>query len=85
LGRELRTPCHKKKSASYIVLFRALDFSGFFWNYLSNGIWALYLECTSMESYRVGSLKTVERELVKYKLDLVGMQEVVWDTVDTES
>jgi hypothetical protein len=22
---------------------------------------------------------------VKYKLDLVGMQEVVWDTVDTES
>lgn len=38
-----------------------------------------------MESYRVGSLKTVERELVKYKLDLVGMQEVVWDTVDTES
>jgi mRNA deadenylase 3'-5' endonuclease subunit Ccr4 len=37
------------------------------------------------EMWNVGSLKTVERELVKYKLDLVGMQEVLWDEVGTES
>jgi exonuclease III len=29
--------------------------------------------------YRSGSLKTVARELGKYKLDLVGVQEVRWD------
>jgi hypothetical protein len=28
--------------------------------------------------YRSGSLKTVSRELAKYKLDLVGVQEVKW-------
>jgi exonuclease III len=34
--------------------------------------------------YRSGSLKTVARELGKYKLDLVGVQEVRWDKGDTE-
>jgi exonuclease III len=29
--------------------------------------------------YRVGSLKTVSRELARYKLDLVGAQEVRWE------
>jgi exonuclease III len=29
--------------------------------------------------YRSGYLKTVSGELVKYKLDLVGVQEVRWD------
>jgi exonuclease III len=29
--------------------------------------------------YRSGSFKTVARELAKYKLDLVGVQEVRWD------
>jgi exonuclease III len=29
--------------------------------------------------YRSGSLKTVSGELAKYKLDLVGVQEVRWD------
>jgi hypothetical protein len=28
---------------------------------------------------RLGSLKTVVRELAKYELDLVGMQKVWWD------
>jgi exonuclease III len=28
---------------------------------------------------RIGSLKTVARELGKYKLDLVGVQEVRWE------
>jgi hypothetical protein len=28
--------------------------------------------------YRSGSLKTVSGELPKYKLDLVGVQEVTW-------
>jgi exonuclease III len=34
--------------------------------------------------YRIGSLKTVARELGKYKLDLVGVQEVGWETRGTE-
>jgi exonuclease III len=29
--------------------------------------------------YRLRSLMTVARELVRYKLDLVGVQEVRWD------
>jgi hypothetical protein len=29
--------------------------------------------------YRLGSLTTAARELAKYKLDLVGVQEVRWD------
>jgi hypothetical protein len=29
--------------------------------------------------YKSGSLTTVARELVGYKLDLVGVQEVRWD------
>jgi hypothetical protein len=34
--------------------------------------------------YRIGSLKTVARELGKYKLDLVGVQEVGWEKGGTE-
>jgi exonuclease III len=33
---------------------------------------------------RSGSLKTVSGELAKYKLDLVGVQEVRWDRGGTE-
>ena len=29
--------------------------------------------------YRAGSLKAVARELARYKLDVVGVQEVRWD------
>jgi exonuclease III len=35
--------------------------------------------------YRAGSLKTVARDLRKYKLDLVGVQEVRWEKRSTES
>jgi exonuclease III len=34
--------------------------------------------------YREGSLKTVSRELCRYKLDLVGVQEVRWEGSGTE-
>jgi hypothetical protein len=34
--------------------------------------------------YRAGSLMTVAKEISKYKLDLVGVQEVRWDKVGTE-
>jgi exonuclease III len=34
--------------------------------------------------YRSGFLKTVSGELAKYKLDLVGIQEVRWDKGGTE-
>jgi exonuclease III len=33
---------------------------------------------------RIGSLRTVARELGKYKLDLVGVQEVGWEKGGTE-
>ena len=33
--------------------------------------------------YRVGSLTAAARELARYKLDLVGVQEVRWDNGDT--
>jgi exonuclease III len=34
--------------------------------------------------YRIGSLKTVARELGKYKFDLVGVQVVRWEKGGTE-
>jgi exonuclease III len=34
--------------------------------------------------YRISPLKTVARELGKYKLDLVGVQEVRWEKGGTE-
>jgi hypothetical protein len=34
--------------------------------------------------YRPGPLATVSEELSKYKLDLVGLQEVGWDTGGTK-
>jgi exonuclease III len=34
--------------------------------------------------YRAGSLRTVAEEVSKYKLDLVGVQEVRWDAGGTE-
>jgi hypothetical protein len=34
--------------------------------------------------YRAGSLLTVSRELAIYKLDLVGVQEVIWEGGGTE-
>jgi hypothetical protein len=34
--------------------------------------------------YRIGSLKTVARDMGKYKLDLVGVQEVKWEKGATE-
>jgi exonuclease III len=34
--------------------------------------------------YRAGSLKTVARELGKYKLDTVGVLEVKWEKGSTE-
>jgi exonuclease III len=38
----------------------------------------------SLYMSRSGSLKTVARELGKYKLDLVGIQEVRWNKGSTE-
>jgi exonuclease III len=36
-----------------------------------------------MSLYSAGSLMAVARELTRYKLDLVDMQEVRWDKEDT--
>jgi exonuclease III len=42
------------------------------------GTWNIRTLCN------IGSLKTVARELGKYKLDLVGVQEVRWENGGTE-
>jgi hypothetical protein len=34
--------------------------------------------------YRAGSLMTVAEDILKYKLDLVGLEEVRWDRGGTE-
>jgi hypothetical protein len=34
--------------------------------------------------YRAGSLMTVVKEILKYKLDLVGVQEIRWDRGGTK-
>jgi hypothetical protein len=44
----------------------------------------LFIKLLIRSLYRSGSLKTVARELGKYKLDLVGVQEVRWDKGGTE-
>jgi hypothetical protein len=40
--------------------------------------------CNVRSLYRSGSLTTVVRELTRYKLDLVGVQEVRWDKGGTD-
>jgi exonuclease III len=38
----------------------------------------------NVRHYRIGSLTTVAREFGKYKLDLMGVQDVRWEKGDTE-
>jgi hypothetical protein len=45
---------------------------------MRSGIWNV------RRLYRSGTLKKVARELGKYKLDLVGVQEVRWDKGGTK-
>jgi hypothetical protein len=40
-------------------------------------------KCNVRSLYRSGSLMTVARELARYKLDSVGVQEVRWDNEGT--
>jgi hypothetical protein len=64
------------------MLHRASDMDRFFGTVraMENGheIWKLQRQESP------GYLKTVSRELAKYKLDLVGVQEVRWDKGGTE-
>jgi hypothetical protein len=43
-----------------------------------------FVTCNISGLYKAGSLITVSVELSKYKLDLVGLQEVRWDRGGTE-
>jgi hypothetical protein len=45
---------------------------------MENGYEIWYMKCEECV-YRSGSITTVVRELARYKLDLVGVQEVRWD------
>jgi len=50
------------------------------WYDLSNGKGRVrFGKWNARSLYRSGSLTTVVRELVSYKFDLVGVQEVRWD------
>jgi hypothetical protein len=40
--------------------------------------------CNVRSMYRAGSLRAVAEEILKYKLDLVGVQEVRWGGCGTE-
>jgi hypothetical protein len=46
--------------------------------YMIFGMW------NASSLYRAGSLMTVAKQIPKYKLDLVGVQEVRWDRGGTE-
>jgi hypothetical protein len=49
------------------------------WNDLRHGKW------TELSEFGIsGSLKTVSGELAKYKLDFVGVQEVIWNKGGTQ-
>jgi exonuclease III len=54
------------------------------WHDLSTGKWTRFGTWNVRSLYRAGSLKTVARELGKYKLDLVGVQEVKWEKGGTK-
>jgi hypothetical protein len=43
-----------------------------------------FVKWTVRSLYRAGSLMTVAKEISKYKLDLVGVQEERWDRSGTE-
>jgi hypothetical protein len=49
-------------------------------NDLSNRVWTWNIQCIS----RAGTLVTVLRELSRYKLDFMGVQEVGWESSGTE-
>jgi hypothetical protein len=55
------------------------------WNDLMHGKIDMRYGTWNVRSlYRSEYLKTVSGELAKYKLDLVGVPEVIWDKGDTE-
>jgi len=75
LGEVLTTP-HRKNWPWYLCLRPGL----IFWYDLNSVKGTLRFGTWNVRSlYRSGSLATVTRELARYKLDLVGVQEVRWD------
>jgi hypothetical protein len=54
-------------------------------NELSNGMWTRDVERGTYRSlYRVVSITTVSKELSRYRLHSVGVQEIIWDGSGTE-
>jgi hypothetical protein len=58
--------------------------SAYWINDLSDVIWMRFGTLNVKSLCRAGSLVTVSRELARYKLDLVGVQEVRWEGDGTE-
>jgi len=75
LGKVITTPHHKKVSYYKIFTDKASDR----WYDLSNKEGIRYGTWNVRSQYRAGSLVAAARELARYKLNLVGVQEVRWD------
>jgi len=69
LGEVLRTPHWEKKLSCYESFKKASDLD----RCNGRGTWNV------RSLYRSGSLTMAASELARYKLDLVGVQEVRWD------
>jgi hypothetical protein len=75
---ELLTAPHHKKLPCYETFYQASDLDSSFGRTQTKDkeltcMWKSRRQC------RLGSLATAVRELARYKLDLVGVQEVRWD------
>jgi hypothetical protein len=62
------------------IIYKCLGNGWILWHDLSTGKRILRFGTWNVSNlYMAGSLETVARELEKYKLDLVGVQEVGWE------
>jgi hypothetical protein len=80
LGVGLAVPRRKKKSSSLRNITKDLGLGWILWiaeNRCKIGTWNV------RSLYKAGLLIAVAKEILKYKLDLVGVQEVRWTEVTT--
>jgi hypothetical protein len=76
LGEGQTTLPHRKTLYLLQSMYKGLRNGRILWHEPSTGMDMRFGKRNVRSLYRAGSLKTVARELGKYKLDLVGLQEV---------
>jgi hypothetical protein len=83
VGRRANNPAPWKINL-LLKLLKSLRPGLILWvNGLSDGIWIWDLKRVKYSLYRAGALMAVSRALSKYKLNLMGVQEVWWEGGDT--